>query len=122
MPSPNWRWICIGRGATAATILGAGGFDLWALTHNPWIMLQTVAPQRLAGAMAEPAFRAGIDALERSRLERKRTPAWIQRQHPRPPLSCIAIRTSPKTTTTVAVQWVTYCRRSGTFPRSAPDR
>jgi glycogen phosphorylase len=63
---------------------------LWELTHNPWIMLQTVAPQRLVLALAEPAFRASVDALLQSKRQQKQPPGWFQKQYPLPPVSCIA--------------------------------
>lgn len=63
---------------------------LWELTHNPWILLQTVAPQRLAKALAEPVFRSSVDALMQSKRQQKQLPAWFQKQYPVPPLSCIA--------------------------------
>jgi starch phosphorylase len=63
---------------------------LWELTHNPWIMLQTVAPQRLAEALAEPAFRTSVESLAQSKRHEKQQPAWFQKQYPLPPLSCIA--------------------------------
>jgi starch phosphorylase len=33
---------------------------LWALTHNPWVVLQTVARDKLQRALSEPAFRRRI--------------------------------------------------------------
>ena len=30
---------------------------LWELTHNPWVVLQTVSREKLQRALADPAFR-----------------------------------------------------------------
>jgi glycogen phosphorylase len=30
--------------------------SLWELTHNPWVILQTVSPDRLTRLAADPAF------------------------------------------------------------------
>jgi starch phosphorylase len=64
--------------------------DLWAITHNPWVVLQTVSPDRIASAMSDPAFRSCVDehvAASRKSLE---APAWFQRTHPVAPLTCAA--------------------------------
>jgi starch phosphorylase len=64
--------------------------ELWAITHNPWVVLQTVSPDRIASAMSDPAFRSCVDehvAASRKSLE---APAWFQRTHPGAPLTCAA--------------------------------
>jgi starch phosphorylase len=35
--------------------------DLWARTHNPWVVLRTVSRQRLTQMLADPAFRKNLD-------------------------------------------------------------
>jgi starch phosphorylase len=35
---------------------------LWGLTHNPWVVLQTVSRQKLQQVMAGPAFRKEVTA------------------------------------------------------------
>ena len=42
--------------------------ELWALTHNPWGLLQTVSRDKIQKVTADPAFRKRIDAL----LQQKR--------------------------------------------------
>ena len=37
--------------------------DLWDLTHNPWVVLQTVSRDRLQQALDDPVFRGKIDDL-----------------------------------------------------------
>ena len=63
---------------------------LWELTHNPWIILQTVAREKLASFLADPAFRGQVDAHLQSKKKQAETPAWFQKNNPKSPLTCIA--------------------------------
>ena len=65
--------------------------ELWALTHNPWLVLQTVARTRLEEALLrDPAFRARLESLVAERRACLAAPAWFQRAHPQAALSCVA--------------------------------
>jgi len=64
--------------------------ELWALTHNPWLVLQTVSRTRLAALWADPAFRQKVDALARARREALQAPTWFGRRHPDASLTCAA--------------------------------
>jgi len=63
---------------------------LWELTHNAWVLLQTVSRDQLTGVLAKPEFRKKVDEL----VERKRhlatAPAWFQKSHAGSPLTCAA--------------------------------
>ncbi len=63
---------------------------LWEITHNPWVVLQTVSRDRIERVLADPVFRKGVD----SRLQRRRqsvtTPAWFQQQHAQTALTSVA--------------------------------
>ena len=63
---------------------------LWDLTHNPWVVLQTVSREKLERALAEPAFRDNVDALMQARRDTAQAPAWFQHVHPQSALSCVA--------------------------------
>jgi len=63
---------------------------LWDLTHNPWVVLQTVSREKLRDQLARPAFRQDIDRLVRARRDAALAPAWFQRQHPNSALSALA--------------------------------
>ena len=63
---------------------------LWELTHNPWVVLQTVSREKLQRALAEPAFRKKIDDLVQATRDAVEAPAWFQQAHPQSPLSCVA--------------------------------
>lgn len=60
---------------------------LWASTHNPWAVLQTVSRDKLRRILAEPAFRKQVDDLARDRREAAQAPAWFQQAHPQSALS-----------------------------------
>ena len=55
--------------------------ELWSKTRNPWVVLQTVSPQRLALVLAEPDFRARIDRLASVARDESRADAWFQHTH-----------------------------------------
>ncbi len=55
---------------------------LWALTHNPWVILQTTSRERLRSLLAEPAFREKVDALRQARREASSAPSWFRLHHP----------------------------------------
>ena len=64
--------------------------ELWALTHHPNAVLQTVAPEQLAGALADPAFRQLLEQLVQAKRQAAAEPAWFQEKYPQPPLTCVA--------------------------------
>ncbi len=64
--------------------------ELWALTHNPWVVLQTVARTRLEEALGEAAFRRRLETLVENRRTVRAAPAWFQHRYPTPPLTCVA--------------------------------
>ena len=36
---------------------------LWEITHNPWVVLQTVSRDEIQRVLADPAFRKKVDGL-----------------------------------------------------------
>jgi starch phosphorylase len=63
---------------------------LWALTQNPWAVLQTVSREKLQRVLVDPAFRENIDNLVRARRDAAEAPAWFQQTWPQSQLSCVA--------------------------------
>jgi starch phosphorylase len=63
---------------------------LWGITHNPWVVLQTVSRDKLRRELADPAFRKNVDALTQTRRDRLRSDAWFQKTYPNSALSCVA--------------------------------
>jgi starch phosphorylase len=35
--------------------------ELWGITHNPWVVLQTVSRDRVESMLADPVFRKNVD-------------------------------------------------------------
>ena len=64
--------------------------ELWEITHNPWVVLQTVSRDQIERVLADPAFRKNVDDLLRAKRHAAEAPAWFQQQHPQAPLTCIA--------------------------------
>ena len=51
--------------------------ELWEITHNPWVVLQTVSRDRIERVLGDPVFRANVDGLVRSMQETMAAPAVI---------------------------------------------
>jgi starch phosphorylase len=63
---------------------------LWELTHNPWVVLQTVAREQLVRALGDAAFRAKVNELVKAGRQALQSPAWFGQKHAQSPLSCVA--------------------------------
>ena len=63
---------------------------LWELTHNPWVVLQTVSRDQIERVLADPAFCKHVDDLVRTRRDAAEAPAWFQHTYPQSPLTCVA--------------------------------
>ena len=63
---------------------------LWELTHNPWVVLQTVSRDQIEQVLADPAFRKNVDDLLEAKRQETETAAWFQQKHPTAPLTSVA--------------------------------
>lgn len=63
---------------------------LWELTHNPWVILQTVSREKLQRILADPVFRKNVEDLVQARRNTAIAPAWFQQTYPQSPLTCVA--------------------------------
>ncbi|MEP6933630.1 MAG: alpha-glucan family phosphorylase, partial [Nitrospirota bacterium] len=63
---------------------------LWELTHNPWVVLQTVSRDHIERVLADPVFRKHVDHLVHTRRQSAEAPAWFQQTYPHAPLTCVA--------------------------------
>jgi starch phosphorylase len=63
---------------------------LWARTCHPSVMLQTVAPEKLAAALADPGFCQLLERLVQANRQAEAAPAWFQQKYPEAQLTCIA--------------------------------
>jgi len=64
--------------------------DLWNLTHNPWVVLQTVSRDQFQKVMSDPVFRKKVDDLLQSKEQEFKMPAWFQQNYPQSPITCVA--------------------------------
>src|SRR5215831_19061131 len=64
--------------------------DLWELTHNPWLVLQTVSRSKLKALMSQPDYRSKVDEAARVKQEQMQSTTWFQQKHGESPISCIA--------------------------------
>jgi starch phosphorylase len=64
--------------------------ELWEITHNPWVVLQTVSRDQIKRVLADPVFRKDVDGLVQTRRQEVKTPAWFQQHHSQTPLTCVA--------------------------------
>jgi starch phosphorylase len=64
--------------------------ELWEITHNPWVVLQTVSRDQIQRVLADPVFRKKVDSLVQTRRRAVEAPAWFQQQHSQAPLTSVA--------------------------------
>ena len=63
---------------------------LWQLTHNPWVVLQTVSRDQLKKVSGEASFRKKVEDLVKAKRQAAETPAWFQQTHPQERLTSVA--------------------------------
>ncbi|MGB8491455.1 MAG: alpha-glucan family phosphorylase [Bacteroidales bacterium] len=63
---------------------------LWDLTHNPWVVLQTVSREQFQKVMSDPVLCKKVDNLIQSKEQALASPAWFQQNYPQSPLNSIA--------------------------------
>jgi glycogen phosphorylase len=63
---------------------------LWELTHNPWVVLQTVSKNKLQSVTTDPVFQKKVEAQIKSNEKATSVPAWFQKNYPESSLSCVA--------------------------------
>lgn len=56
--------------------------SLWELTHNPWIVLQTVSKEKLEIVLADSKFRKILDDLLERKRKQDQAETWFQKNHP----------------------------------------
>lgn len=64
--------------------------ELWVLTHNPWVILQTVSREKLRSVTSTPEFQRILDQVLETRATREEAANWFQHSLPEAPLSRIA--------------------------------
>jgi len=51
--------------------------ELWEITQNPWLVLQSVSRDRLQQVLSNPSFREWVGALLESKCETDRSVVWF---------------------------------------------
>jgi starch phosphorylase len=64
--------------------------ELWELTHNPWLLLQTVSREKLQAVTSDPNFQKLLADLHSEKTLAENSEAWFQKAHPQSGLSTIA--------------------------------
>ena len=64
--------------------------ELWALTHNPWVVLQTASRTKLKALQEDREFRDRVNELAQGQRQIRKSPAWFQHAHSDSPLTCAA--------------------------------
>jgi len=64
--------------------------DLWDLTHNPWVVLQTASEEKLQSVTTDPHFQLLVADLHTQKLTIEQSQGWFQKTHPRSGLTAVA--------------------------------
>src|SRR5579863_7805425 len=64
--------------------------ELWELTHNPWVLLQTVSREKLRDVTSDPNFQKLLTDVHDEKTFIEGSEAWFQKTHPRSGISTIA--------------------------------
>jgi starch phosphorylase len=64
--------------------------ELWELTHNAWVVLQTVSRERLRRVSSDPSFQKLLAELQGKLRTLEASEGWFQRVHPGSGLSAVA--------------------------------
>src|SRR5579864_924138 len=64
--------------------------ELWELTHNAWVILQTVSRERLDACLADAPFREKLEKALRYYEYHSTRPHWFQTAYPNSPITAVA--------------------------------
>jgi len=64
--------------------------ELWEITHNAWVVLQTVSRDRIQRTLSDPVFRKSVDDLAENKRREAAASAWFQKNHSQGSLTCVA--------------------------------
>jgi glycogen phosphorylase len=64
--------------------------ELWDLTHNPWVVLQTASREKLQSVTADPGFQKLLTDLQQEKANDEASDGWFQKAHPHSGISTIA--------------------------------
>ncbi len=64
--------------------------ELWDLTRNPWVILQTIAPGKLKDLAADDNFRTRVETLAEKLRASRSAASWFQETQAQAPVNTIA--------------------------------
>jgi starch phosphorylase len=64
--------------------------QLWGLTHNPWVVLQTVSRKTIHDAAVDAGFRELVDEMLLQKHKLAGASTWFEEAYPSPPLRQVA--------------------------------
>jgi len=64
--------------------------EIWELTHNAWVILQTVSGERLNTCLADASFRDKLEETLRFYEYHNTRAHWFETAHPQSPLTAVA--------------------------------
>ena len=64
--------------------------ELWEITQNAWVVLQTVSQDKIEQVLRDTGFRKKVDELVQVRRLAAENPAWFQKTHASSALTCAA--------------------------------
>jgi len=64
--------------------------EMWRLTHNPWVILQTASQEKLNELAQNSVFQQRLETLLKVRGETLASAGWFQQAHPDSKLSSLA--------------------------------
>lgn len=64
--------------------------ELWDLTRNPWVILQTIAPGKLQELANDTTFRTRVETLTQKMHTARISAAWFQEVQAQAPLTAVA--------------------------------
>jgi starch phosphorylase len=64
--------------------------EAWELTHNPWVILNTVSREKLSKLLTDPNFSKIISELVQANRLENDTPAWFQQNYTQATVTSIA--------------------------------
>jgi len=64
--------------------------ELWSLTHNAWVVLQTVSRTKLHALLAQPDYRKRVETLLERRRQYLGSTSWFEKRHSPAPLARVA--------------------------------
>jgi starch phosphorylase len=64
--------------------------ELWALTRNPWVVVQTLSADRIRDLLTQPDIRRKVEDLRERRRQHLESAVWFQQSHQQSPLTRVA--------------------------------